>query len=88
MWDRWLQGDSLHAIARLRDRGQSSLPRMLVEMGGARLPRRKRSMLALASSEREVISRGAVSGRSIRTIATHEFRFQHFQKRLRPPVRP
>ena len=34
MWDRWQQGDSLHTIARLFDRGHSSIQRILLESGG------------------------------------------------------
>jgi IS30 family transposase len=69
MWDRWQQGDSLHAIAGLFDRGHSSIQRILMETGGIRPPQRRRSRLALTLVEREEISRGVVSGRSIREIA-------------------
>ena len=33
MWDRWQKGDSLHEIARLFDRGHSSISRILGETG-------------------------------------------------------
>ena len=66
MWDRWLQGDSLHAIARLLDTSHTSIRRHLVATGGIRPLPRKRSNLALSLSEREEISRGIVAGRSIR----------------------
>ena len=33
MWDRWQKGDSLHTIARLFDRGHSSVQRILAEHG-------------------------------------------------------
>ena len=69
MWDRWQQGDSTHAIARLFDRGHSSVQRILGETGGIRPPEKKRSRLALRLSEREEISRGVVAGQSIRSIA-------------------
>jgi IS30 family transposase len=69
MWDRWQQGESLHAIARLFDRGHSSVQRILGETGGIRPPERKRSRLALTLAEREEISRGIVAGHSIRAIA-------------------
>ena len=69
MWDRWQQGDSLHAIAGLFDRGHSSIQRILMETGGIRPLQRSRSRLALTLGEREEISRGVVSGRSIRSIA-------------------
>ena len=69
MWDRWQKGDSLHAIARLFDRGHSSVQGILGETGGIRPPRRSRSRLTLALSEREEISRGVVAGHSMRLIA-------------------
>jgi IS30 family transposase len=69
MWDRWQKGDSLHAIARLFDRGHSSVQGILGEAGGIRPPQRSRSSLTLALSEREEISRGVVAGHSMRSIA-------------------
>ena len=69
MWDRWQKGDSLHAIARLFDRGHSSVQRILGESGGIRPPQRSRSRLTLTLSEREEISRGVVAGHSMRLIA-------------------
>ena len=69
MWDRWQRGDSLHAIARLFDRGHSSVQRIFGETGGIRPPPRRRSRLALSLSEREEISRGVVAGHSIRSMA-------------------
>ena len=69
MWDRWQKGDSLASIARLFDRGHSSVERILAESGGIRPPPRRRSKLALTLSEREEISRGVVAGHSIRWIA-------------------
>jgi len=47
MWDRWQQGESLHAIARLFDRYHHSVRRILAETGGIRPPPRRRSRLAL-----------------------------------------
>jgi len=38
MWDRWQKGDSLHAIASLFDRGDSSVQHILGETGGIRPP--------------------------------------------------
>jgi len=69
MWDRWQKGDSLHAIARLFDRGHSSVQRILGETGGIRPPQRSRSRLTLALPEREEVSRGVVAGHSMRSIA-------------------
>jgi IS30 family transposase len=69
MWDRWQKGDSQHAIARLFDRGHSSVSRILSKTGGIRPAPRRRSPLALTLAEREEISRGIVAGQSIRSIA-------------------
>ncbi len=70
MWDRWEKGDSLAAIARLFDRGHSSVFGQLSPTGGIRPPARKRPKRVLSTSEREEISRGIVNGLSLRTIAT------------------
>ena len=51
MWERWRQGESLHAIARLFDRHHSSVGGMLSRSGGIRPPPRRRSHLALALGE-------------------------------------
>ena len=69
MWDRWQQGDSLHAIARLFDRPHSSVRGILERTGGIRPPARRRSCRSLSLSEREEISRGLAAGRSLRAIA-------------------
>ena len=69
MWDRWQRGESLNAIARLFDRGHSSIQRILAETGGIRPPCRRRSSRSLTLAERENISRGLALGRSIRSIA-------------------
>ena len=69
MWDRWQAGDSLHAIARLFDRGHSSVQRVLGETGGIRPAPRCRSGRSLSLAEREEISRGVAAGQSLRCIA-------------------
>jgi IS30 family transposase len=69
MWERWRQGESLHAIARLFDRNHPSIGGILSRTGGIRPSPRRRSALALELSEREEISRGAMAGRSMRTMA-------------------
>jgi IS30 family transposase len=69
MWDRWQLGDSMNTIARLFDRGHSSVQHILSETGGIRPPSRSRSRLSLTLAEREGISRGVVAGYSIRSIA-------------------
>lgn len=71
MWDRWQKGESLHAIARLFDRGHSSISRILSESGGIHPKQRTRSRLSLTLSEREEISRGIAAELSMREIATH-----------------
>ena len=43
MWDRWQRGDTMHDIARLFDRGHSSVQRILTENGGIRPRERKRA---------------------------------------------
>ena len=70
MWDRWQKGESLCSIARLFDRGHSSISRIISITGGIRPPKRKRSCLALSLSEREDISRSLAMGSSMRMIAT------------------
>ena len=69
MWDRWQKGESLSSIARLFDRNHSSIQRILSETGGIRPPVRRRSSRSLTLAEREEISRGVASGRSLRSIA-------------------
>jgi IS30 family transposase len=69
MWDRWQKGDSLHAIARLFDRGHSSISRILGETGGIRPPTRKRTSRSLTLDERETISRGIAKQHTLREIA-------------------
>jgi IS30 family transposase len=69
MWDRWQKGESLNAIARLFDRNHSAIQGILARTGGIRPPKRRRSRLALTLREREEISRGVVTGRSMRSIA-------------------
>ena len=69
MWDRWQKGESLHNIARLFDRGHSSVSRLFSETGGIRPNPRTRSRLSLTLSEREDISRGISAGLSMRAIA-------------------
>ena len=69
MWDRWQRGESLNSIARLFDRGHSSIQGILAVTGGIRPLDRKRSRHVLTLAERERISRGMVAGHSIRSIA-------------------
>ncbi len=70
MWDRWRKGETIHQIAKLFDRGHSSIQRILAENGGIEPPQRRRAPQTLTLAEREEISRSLVSGLSIRSIAT------------------
>lgn len=69
MWDRWQRGESVNAIARAFETSHSAISKNFDRFGGIRPSSRQRSRLALTLSEREEISRGVVSGLSLRTIA-------------------
>ena len=69
MWDRWQKGESLEKIAQLFDRTHSSVARILRQTGGIRPPKRVRSGRTLSLAEREEISLGVATGRSLRSIA-------------------
>lgn len=69
MWERWRQGDSLREVARLLERPPSSVFKQLHRTGGIQPTVRSRSSRALSLGERELISRGLASGRSLRAIA-------------------
>ena len=69
MWDRWQRGESLHSIAQHFGRSHSSIQGILSRTGGIRPPPRRRSSRSLTLAEREEISRGVASGRSLRAIA-------------------
>jgi IS30 family transposase len=70
IWDRWRRGESMSSIGRLFDRGSSSIYTVLEATGGISPALRKRSRLALTTTDRETLSRGLASGQSIRSIAT------------------
>ncbi|SDE00471.1 Helix-turn-helix domain-containing protein [Cupriavidus sp. YR651] len=70
MRDRWRKGDTIHEIARLFDRGHSSVQRILSDAGGIRPAQRHRAARALTFAEREEISRSLALGLSIRAIAS------------------
>ena len=69
MWERWRQGDTQREIARLLERPPSSVFKQLSRTGGIQPAARSRSSRALSLDEREVISRGLASGKSLRAIA-------------------
>jgi IS30 family transposase len=70
LWERWKRGQCVADIARaLGRRNKSGVYRILAHDGGiAPLPRR-RAATSLRLEEREEISRGIATGRSIRLIA-------------------
>jgi len=47
MWDRWQKGETMASIARLFDRGHSSIQGIFAETGGIRPAPRRRSRLSL-----------------------------------------
>jgi len=69
IWDRYKQGDSLADIARMFNRGHSSIQPTIYNAGGIRPPEPKRSSRTLTLFEREDISRGIALKQSFREIA-------------------
>jgi len=70
LWDRWQKGEGLTSIGRFFGKPSSSIFNHLRPSGGIRPQARRRSRLALTLAEREEISRGIVTARSIRSIAS------------------
>jgi hypothetical protein len=60
LWDRWKRGESLKAIGRAFGKESSSIYFLVAPHGGIRPAERRRTL-----AEREVISRGHQSARSI-----------------------
>jgi IS30 family transposase len=69
LWRRWREGESLVAIATALQRGPARIYRIVEAEGGIAPPPRRRSRLALTTTEREEISRGIARGASVRAIA-------------------
>ena len=69
IWDRLEAGESLPSIARSFGRYPSAIRAVQLPTGGVRPYERKRSARALSMEEREEISRGLSSGKSLREIA-------------------
>ena len=70
LWERWRSGQCVADIARaLRRRNKSGVQRILALNGGISPRARRRAAVALRAEEREEISRGIATGRSIRRIA-------------------
>ena len=69
LWGRWHRGESLRAIAQALRRAPSVVD-VAVEAHGGIAPRpRRRSQLALTTTEREEISRQLAGGQSLRAIS-------------------
>ena len=69
LWEHWNKGKSLSAIARMYGKHASAIFVVVGVRGGIYSPPRRRSSQALTLEEREVISRGIASSRSMRGIA-------------------
>ena len=70
LWERWRSGQCVADIARaLRRRNKSGVQRILALNGGISPKAQRRAAVALRPQEREEISRGIATGRSIRRIA-------------------
>ena len=70
LWERWRGGQCIADIARaLERRNKSGVYRVLALNGGLTPAARRRAPMTLALEEREEISRGIASGRSVRRIA-------------------
>jgi IS30 family transposase len=70
LWERWKRGQCVADIARaLGRRNKSGVYRILAHDGGIARLARRRAAGALRLEEREEISRGIATGRSIRRIA-------------------
>ena len=69
MWNRWKAGQSLNAIGRALGKDHVVIQLLLARHGGIAPPARRRSQRVLTLAEREDISRGIASGRSMRVMA-------------------
>jgi hypothetical protein len=69
IWHRWKAGDSLHEVGRAFSKDHGSIHFLLSQHGGIASAVRRRSQRTLTLAEREEISRGIVSGSSIREMA-------------------
>ena len=69
LWERWRTGESVNAIGRALGKRASSVHDALRKQGGIYREPPRRSTRCLTLAEREEISRGLVSGISMRQIA-------------------
>jgi IS30 family transposase len=68
LWARWRGGETLEEIARALRRGSSSIYDYVGAEGGIAPRARRRSRLALTTTEREEISRHLAGGSSLRAV--------------------
>jgi IS30 family transposase len=68
LWQRWRRGETLDQIAQALRRGSSAIYEYVGTEGGIAPRPRRRSRLALTTTEREEISRQIARGESIRAI--------------------
>src|SRR5688500_15042881 len=69
LWARWRRGESLVDIAAVLQRHRTSIGDVVASAGGIAPPARRRSRLALTTTDREEISRGVAAGVAVRQIA-------------------
>ena len=69
LWERWKGGASASAIARALGRTQQAISKHVQRAGGIAAVARTRAGRVLQSEERELISRGLVTGQTIRALA-------------------
>ena len=69
LWQRWRRGETLDQIAQALHRGSSSIYDYVGAEGGIAPQPRRRSRLALTTTEREEISRQLARGGSLRAIS-------------------
>lgn len=69
LWQRWRSGESVSAIARAMARHSARIYTIVAAEGGIAPPPRRRSRLALTTTDREEISRGLAGRESARAIA-------------------
>jgi len=69
LWRRWKQGEAFSEIGRALGKAKQTIHGIVEPRGGFAPPPRRRRPGSLRLSEREEISRGIASGRSIRQIA-------------------
>jgi IS30 family transposase len=69
LWRRWRAGDSIVDIAQGLQHERTRIGDVIAEAGGIAPAPRRRSRLALTTTEREEISRAIVRGESVRAMA-------------------